>query len=175
MAPPGKYAVKERTFAFQPLRRSNDKGGTKHPELAKFHEKYLDMDVVDAPSSGKGNIRKFDNQIIGDPIGNNVINTHVETTGRTSTEAWKQFLPKPIDLYKNKFGKPDTKHSFTQQACGETVMHLVLKSGFLQDDWKQALCSAHPLIEHLDKTRIKLESYDFAWLRNINKNWATQK
>ena len=119
------------------------------------------MEVVDAPFSGKGKIGKVDNKIIKDPIGNNVIDTHEDTIKKKREEAWKDFLPKPIDLYKNKFGKPDTKHSFTQQACGETVMHLVLKFGFLQDNYKQALCGAHPLIEHLDRTRIKSRTLQF--------------
>ena len=87
---------------------------------------------------------------------------------------WKSTLPSPLALYRQEFGKPDSSHSFTQEACGETIMHFVFKSGFLNYSDTCKAHSVHPLWRHLDRSRQQLTSYDFTSLRNINRVWATQ-
>lgn len=87
--------------------------------------------------------------------------------------SWKDSLPTPVDLYKQEFGKPDSSHSFTQEACADTCMHFVLKSDFLTPEDKALLVEeTNPLIAHLDKTRVLLANYDFTWIRNMDTNWS---
>ena len=88
---------------------------------------------------------------------------------------WKTALPSPLELYRQEFGKPDSSHSFTQEACGETILHFVLKSGFIGDDDTTSVRATHPLVKHLDVMRIQLSNYNFTHIRNIDTNWSHQK
>ena len=145
-------------------------------ELDKFHKTYLGMEPTDAINNGKGTPTTTDPaRTCRDPISSpfaipTKIYNHIGPQPH-----WKNGLPRPIDLYRQEFGKPDTSHSFTQEACSETTLHLVLKSGFLSATDTLAVHATHPLIAHLDKSRERLANYDFTWIRNYNKNWASQK
>ena len=84
---------------------------------------------------------------------------------------WKQSLPSAIDLIKTKFGKPDENHSFTQEASGETILFFILKSGYLNHS---DVIKVHPLIPHLILMMRRLSTYDFTWIRSIDRDWASQ-
>lgn len=143
--------------------------GLKHrPLLNAYQQKYLGVstseDVKNGTSSIENNYNATDYNATH-PIGN----------GQSNMQSWKRLLPSRSTLYREEFGKPDTSHSFTQEACGETILHFVLKSGYLHEDDITIVHKVHPLVAHLDNMRIKLADYDFTSIRNINKDWAKQK
>ena len=88
---------------------------------------------------------------------------------------WKATLPTALEQYRQEFGEPDSWHSFTQEACAETTLHFLFKSGFIDDGTRLRMHWTHPLIEHLDRTRVQLSNYDFTWIRNMDPNWSEQK
>ena len=105
--------------------------------------------------------------------------------GDPKTQSWKSVLPTKSELLSTSFGKPDSNHSFTQEACCETALFLILKSGYLipgpmpkRHTWIEAhetwLNNIHPLILHLSRMIHSLEAYDFRWIRSINRDWASQ-
>ena len=80
--------------------------------------------------------------------------------GDPKTQSWKSVLPTKSELLSTSFGKPDSNHSFTQEACCETILFLVLKSGYLIPGpmhkchtWKEGhetwLSNIHPLVLYL--------------------------
>ena len=75
------------------------------------------------------------------------------------------------------FGQPSRIHSFTQEGCGEAILHPFLKYGsaYAADEDVISLLSCHPLVEHLDYMRNALANYDFGWIREVNRNWADQR
>ena len=87
---------------------------------------------------------------------------------------WKESLPTATQLRLQGFGKPDKDHSATQEACAETTLHFVLRSGYLDNQSKSSLCAAHPLVQHLTKITSSLSGYDFRWLRGTDTDWASQ-
>ena len=89
--------------------------------------------------------------------------------------SWKADLPTRAQLYCNGFGKPTKSHSFTQTACADTCLHLILKSGYLTyTDKRDLFAGTNPLVQHLDNMRMNLFTYDFRWLRNPDTQWADQ-
>mmetsp|Transcript_16875 Transcript_16875/g.38682 ORF Transcript_16875/g.38682 Transcript_16875/m.38682 type:complete len:650 (+) Transcript_16875:2568-4517(+) len=89
--------------------------------------------------------------------------------------SWKTSLPSTASLCRADFGRPDINHSFTQEACFETVVLQVLKRiDFLDGDSVTQLYHSHPLIPHMARMLYKLADYDFRWVRNVPKDWATE-
>ena len=60
--------------------------------------------------------------------------------------AWKKGLPSRAQLRAKKFGRPTTRHSFTQEACFETSIHALLESGCLDYYSFAAVCDTHPVV-----------------------------
>ena len=66
------------------------------------------------------------------------------------------------------------EHTATQEACAETTLFFVLKSGYLDSNSCSRLRATNPLVEHLAHTMSSLRDYDFGWLRAPDKGWAAQ-
>ena len=103
-----------------------------------------------------------------------IIDTH--SGGPPPAPSWKSDLPTPAQLCRQGFGRPDANHSFTQQACADTILFHVLKSGFLGPEDRTALFeNTNPLTSHLDTVRLRLQNYDFTWIRSTDTNWQSQQ
>jgi hypothetical protein len=88
--------------------------------------------------------------------------------------AWVASLPAKSELLRGPFGRPDTNHSFNQEACLETALLPIFKSGFLDPTSLTNLLDTHPLISHLASSVVGYREYDFRWIREYNTEWATQ-
>ena len=132
----------------------------KHHHLKQYNSKFLGI-----------------TNALSDPAGKNVpiptLPATVPCTHNAPEEPlWMQKLPSAVELLQTKFGKPDGNHSFTQEACGETILFFLLKSGYVAHD---DLIPIHPLVPHLIKMMSRLSTYNFTWIRTIDKDWASQK
>ena len=87
---------------------------------------------------------------------------------------WISSLPSRSALLRAAFGRPDSKHSFTQEASFETCLLPLLRSGFANATATISLLATHPLVLHLAISYISLRQYDFRWVRSPNPTWATQ-
>ena len=94
--------------------------------------------------------------------------------GRRQPPTWKDTLPTAAQLLCKGFSKPDIRRSFTQEACGETILFSVLKSGYLDHDDLVNLYQTNPLIPHMARMMDALQDYDFRWIQNIDKEWASR-
>ena len=148
---------------------------SKHDRLDKFYLENLGMKPSDIVEGSKGEPTVQHSSSIRNPIGKSPRPTHRTYDEFGPKLQWQYQLPTQVDLCTNGFGKPDTKHSFTQEASCETSLFTVLKSGYLADTDTTSLYAANPLIEHLDTMRKRLANYDFTWLRNMDTTWAAQK
>ena len=79
-----------------------------------------------------------------------------------------------VELRTKGFGRPDKDHSAVQEACAETTIFLVLKSGFLSKQEADAVRRTGLLVDHLVRTAHALRNYDFRWLRDPDTRWASQ-
>ena len=77
-------------------------------------------------------------------------------------------------LSSRRFGQPSLAHSFNQEACFETVLLFIIKSGHSNPCDTFNLLLAHPLHAHLASAVVNLSDYNFTWLRDYNLHWATQ-
>ena len=91
---------KKEAFHFQPLTTTTKRGHTKHPELVAFHNKYLNMEPIDAPSAGKGNYNNESYNNSGNPIDNDIAKACNSVKNNKKLNVWKISFPKPINLYK---------------------------------------------------------------------------
>ena len=124
-------------------------------------------------------LKKFLSTYLGTNETALVSNKGKEATRATETNAVNSLDGVPSRALlrtRGKFGRPSVNHSFTQEACGETILHSFLKYGrtYARDRDICALRASHPLVEHLDDMSIKLASFDFTWIREVNGQWATQ-
>ena len=87
---------------------------------------------------------------------------------------WTSSLPSRTTLLRTAFGRPDSNHSFTQEASFETCLLPLLQSGFVDVTTTIALLATHPLVLHLAVSYISLRQYDFRWIRSPDPTWATQ-
>ena len=87
---------------------------------------------------------------------------------------WRRTIPTKLALLRTGFGQPSLAHSFHQEACFETVLLLILKSGHLNPCDTLNLLLVHPLHAHLASAVVHLSDYDFTWLRDYNLDWASQ-
>jgi hypothetical protein len=87
---------------------------------------------------------------------------------------WISSLPTKLTLLCIGFGRPDSRHSFTQEASFETTLLPLLRSGFLNITSTISLLDSHPLILHLATSYVSLHQYDFRWLWSYNSDWASQ-
>ena len=87
---------------------------------------------------------------------------------------WRRTIPTKLALLRTGFGQPSLAHSFHQEACFETVLLLILKSGHLNPCDTLNLLLVHPLHAHLASAAMHLSDYDFTWLRDYNLDWASQ-
>ena len=92
----------------------------------------------------------------------------------TRTDSWKSKLPAAAKLLTTKFGRPNSDHSATQEACGETTLLPLMKSQYLDKQSKQALYASYPLVVHMAQVSKALLSYDFICLKSTNTAWASQ-
>ena len=92
----------------------------------------------------------------------------------TNSKKGKTRYPTAVELRLNGFGKQDKDHSAVQEACAETTLFLLLKSGYLDKESTEKLCTTHPLVDHLERTVATLKDYDFGWLRRTDEKWASQ-
>jgi len=88
---------------------------------------------------------------------------------------WKRTIPNKQTLLQTGFGQPSLAHSFNQEACFETVLLFIIKSGHSNPCDTFNLLLAHPLHAHLASAVVNLSDYNFTWLRDYNLHWATQK
>jgi hypothetical protein len=158
---------------------------TKNPRLEEFHRTYLGLEPEAIVTNNKGEqaptapeATPTNSCANADPISNfdppttTILDIYSEIGPKLE---WQYNLPSTLTLYRDGFGKPDLNHSFTQEACGETTLHFVLKSGYLNSNDKSNLYTAHPLLRHLDYMRQRLVNYDFTWIREINPRWEQQE
>ena len=151
---------------------------TSHDDGSKPNEKhhYLKKHVE------KCKRQKLDNQ---DPrLGEtNSINTNKQQRDNTISNivasgvtpgSWKSELPTAPKLRSTKFGQSTVDISATQEACRETTLYLLLQSGYLEAESRQAVLASHPLIAHLDRVSLALSDYDFRWIRETDTAWASQ-
>ena len=82
--------------------------------------------------------------------------------------------PTAVELQTRGFGRPNKDHSAVQEACAETTIFLVLKSGFLSKQEVDTVRRTGPLADHLIRTAHTLRNYDFRWLRDPDTRWASQ-
>ena len=87
---------------------------------------------------------------------------------------WTSSLPSRTTLLRTAFGRPDSNHSFTQEASFETCLLPLLQSGFVDVTTTIALLATHPLVLHLAISYISLRQYNFRWIRSPDPTWATQ-
>ena len=88
--------------------------------------------------------------------------------------SWRSTIPTRLQLFRNRFGRPDLSHSFHQTPCLETCSIHVLRSGFLTPDSLLAWSEADPLILHLAASSVAFSVYDFRWVREYNPDWSKQ-
>ena len=99
------------------------------------------------------------------------ITPHAHNAPTTTKEPLRvQSLPSAVDLIKTNVGNPDEDHPFTQEAYGETIIFFLLKLGYVNHD---DLIPVHPLIPHLILVMRRLSTYDFIWIRSIDRDWAS--
>ena len=93
-----------------------------------------------------------------------------------STPSGKQCIPSRFEILKTSgFGKPDSSHSFTSEACFEhTLLHL-LKSDFLSPQDEETVFCCHPLFKHLHRMMTWSKTVDFSTLKNPIVNFSEQK
>ena len=72
-----------------------------------------------------------------------------KTTGETR-------CPSAVELQPGGFGKADKEHTATQEACAETMLFFLLKSGYLDSDSESCLRATNPLVEHPASTILSL-------------------
>ena len=154
-------------------RRSSQ--GQRTPRLATFHQDHLGMKPEDIVTNNTGENESHIELHTDNPISNPWFDPAAIYHDIGPQLSWKYNLPSQAELYLDGFGRPDTSHSFTQEACGETTLFFVLKSGFLDEDSKRNIHSAHALLAHFDKMRSVLSSYDFTWIHNTNEGWSSQQ
>ena len=82
--------------------------------------------------------------------------------------------PTAVELQTTGFGRPDKDHSAVQEACAETTLFIILKSGFLTRVERDTSCNTGPLIDHLIRATDALNNYDFSRLRQHDKTWESQ-
>ena len=82
--------------------------------------------------------------------------------------------PTAVELRTTGFGRPDKDHSAVQEACAETNLFIILKSGLLTRVERDTLRNTGPLIDHLIWTTDALNNYNFSWLRQPDKTWESQ-
>ena len=175
----------EVTAAPQPVpKRPRLNSSSKTPLLDRFQQKYL---TINPAAAFEHNIGKTpvccpigDGQERPEELPPTMSNSETSTTTVTRSEQNSPTtdLPTPADLRsKSAFGPPDKSRSFTQEGCGESILHAALKYGtaYMTEDDLQHLRASHPLVAHLDDMRNKLAQYDFTWIRDVNTNWATQR
>ena len=136
--------------------RISSKTNLKH--LRAFNKKYLGFSDYDETQAALG--KSFYDKL-------NKIND-------VCSGEWKQDIPSRISLLKGGFGRPDINHSFNQEACFDTAVFSVIKSGFLEPPDIVNLFDSHPLINHLAAASVAYSDYDFRWVREYNPNWADQ-
>lgn len=143
-----------------------------YPLLQQFNQTHFAIDQVQEKGNTAGKPTHIHTTF--NPISNLHIHPITIFQAVGPQLEWQQNLPTKLELYRHKFGQP-TKHlSFTQEACGETILHFVLKSGFLTHDETNQVHETHPLVRHLDVMRHQLTNYDFRWIRDIDENWNAQ-
>lgn len=94
---------------------------------------------------------------------------------RRKPPPWHSDLPTHSQLLKTPFGQPSSNYGFTQEACFETSLFTILKSGYLDIVSFHNVCCSHPLICHLASMIAPLTKIDFRSLREHDQNWATIK
>ena len=87
---------------------------------------FLGLETHDVSSNNKGTYLPDTSEPISIPISTPYVHPEVIYDTIGPKMPWKLDLPSALDLYKQEFGKPDSSHSFTQEACGETIMHFIL-------------------------------------------------
>ena len=158
---------------------SKETKSSKHPLLTSFYKEHLHIDPDAVVTNNKGtcahsDISPCETSLAPSSISYHSFSSPVVIYGEIGPKPkWQLHLPTKL-MYKQEYGKPDSSHSFTQEACGETILHFVLKSGYLTEEEKNMVHTCHPLVSHLDIMRAQLSSYDFTWIRSIDTSYATQ-
>ena len=138
--------------------------------LKAFNKKYLGIRTDDIVIDNRGT-NTCDTPTV---TSEHPVSNLAQSTDSDLIPSWKASLPTKASLLTDKFGKPDNSHSFTVQASGETALHLLFKSGYLDKHTTANLHETHPLVKHLDDMRKALSNYDFTWIRDIDSNWSAQ-
>ena len=86
---------------------------------------------------------------------------------------WHADLPTHSELLRTPFGKSSTSYSFTQEACFETSLFTIFKSGYLDIVSFHNVCQTHPLVQHLASMIAPLSKIDFRSIREHDKDWAS--
>jgi hypothetical protein len=126
--------------------------------LRAFNKKYLGISDYDEKAAALGEIYY-----------SNLCNTNGVRGG-----TWKTHLPSKSKLLRGPFGRPDINHSFNQEACFETALLPILKSGFLSPIDTISVLETHPFFSHLAASSVGYSTYDFRWIQGYNLDWEKQ-
>ena len=86
----------------------------------------------------------------------------------------KPSYPSAAQLLRTPFGKPSKDHSFTQEACFETILFHILSSEFLDRKSRTVLLLADETFETLDSAITEHKNIDFSPLAEYDPNWESQ-
>ena len=138
----------------------------KHQYLLAYKKQYLGttQQANESTTTGELPVHKLINN---KPISNLVVTDN-------HAPLWKSQLKTLTELRLTKFGRPDKDHSVTQEACAETILFFIIKSGYLDIQATNALYNTNPLIPHMARMIDTLSHYDFRWIQQTDTNWATQ-
>ena len=143
-----------------PLRRPTFAASATRRHLDEFNKKYLGLADFDTTAASLGEQFYLRLTASRDDI--------------LRESPWTSSLPSRTTLLRTAFGRPDSNHSFTQEASFETCLLPLLRSGFVDVTTTIALLATHPLVLHLAISYISLRQYDFRWIRSPDPTWATQ-
>ena len=86
----------------------------------------------------------------------------------------KPSYPSAAQLLRTPFGRPSKDHSFTQEACFETILFHLLSSKLLDGKSRTTLLLADETFETLDSAITEHENVDFSQLAEYDPNWESQ-
>ena len=142
-----------------PTRRKRTRKAPRNPELAEYRRKYLGINT---------------NLSADQRIGESLVEIPDQVQQKQQVRDTSH-LPTSTELRIHGFGKTSKDHSFTVEACGETILILLFKSNVLDRQSEQALRSTHTLVDHLAATISRLRHKDFSSIGQYNKNWQQQE
>ena len=144
-------------------------------DLRSYYKSVSKQDILSSQttlSPDRSNHSKIDTPI--------TITTHAQLISKElnskSTTLGKPCIPSRFEILKTSgFGKPDSDHSFTSEACFEhTLIHL-LKGNYVSHQDKEIVLCCHPLFNHLHQMMTWSQTVDLSTLKNPIVNFSEKK